>query len=157
MKTQFMYFSECKSFEEAKSVYRELAMKYHPDRGGDTEIMKQINYEWELMCECPFFEEFNEAMKETALYPEIINQLLNLPLRVELCGDWLWISGNTYPYRKALSYIGCIFSGKKKMWYYRDEEYKKPSKITLSIEEIRLKFGSKIINQGKFDQFNLLG
>lgn len=31
------------TLEELKKIYRDLAMRYHPDRGGDPEIMKEIN------------------------------------------------------------------------------------------------------------------
>lgn len=32
--------------QELKSTYRKLVKKYHPDKGGSTEIMKIINYEY---------------------------------------------------------------------------------------------------------------
>ena len=41
-----MYFTNVITKEELKSVYRQLVMIYHPDRGGDVEIMKKINYEY---------------------------------------------------------------------------------------------------------------
>jgi DnaJ-class molecular chaperone len=45
MKTK--YFEGCTSLDEIKSRYKELALKQHPDRGGDTKIMKVINLEYE--------------------------------------------------------------------------------------------------------------
>ena len=39
------YFTKCTTLEELKAEYRRLAMLHHPDRGGDTEIMKEINRE----------------------------------------------------------------------------------------------------------------
>ena len=44
MKTSF--FTDCRSLEEVKRKYKELAMKFHPDKGGSTEIMQQINSEY---------------------------------------------------------------------------------------------------------------
>jgi hypothetical protein len=32
--------------EELKSTYRKLVKAHHPDRGGNTEIMKMLNYEY---------------------------------------------------------------------------------------------------------------
>ena len=35
------------SVEELKPVYRRMASKYHPDRGGSTEAMVAVNEFWE--------------------------------------------------------------------------------------------------------------
>lgn len=43
------YFTNCKNLEELKKEYRRLAMIHHPDRGGDVEIMKEINNEYDTM------------------------------------------------------------------------------------------------------------
>jgi len=40
------FFSNELSFEELKAAYRRLVMVYHPDRGGDNEMMKRLNYEY---------------------------------------------------------------------------------------------------------------
>jgi curved DNA-binding protein CbpA len=41
------YFTGCSSLDEVKRLYKELAMKYHPDRGGDKATMQAINLEYE--------------------------------------------------------------------------------------------------------------
>ena len=41
------YFKDLNSMEAVKKQYRKLAMKYHPDRGGNEEVFKQINNEYE--------------------------------------------------------------------------------------------------------------
>jgi len=41
------YFSKAKTLDEAKSIFRTLAMENHPDKGGDTAIMQEINLEFE--------------------------------------------------------------------------------------------------------------
>lgn len=41
------YFKNIRSIAEADALYRKLAKQFHPDRGGDTEIMQDINEEYE--------------------------------------------------------------------------------------------------------------
>ncbi len=43
------YFHQIHSLAELKKQYRVLALANHPDRGGDTEVMKQINLEFEKL------------------------------------------------------------------------------------------------------------
>lgn len=43
------YFVNCKSLEELKKEFRRLAMIHHPDRGGDVEVMKAINNEYDAL------------------------------------------------------------------------------------------------------------
>lgn len=43
------YFNKAKSLEEAKSTYKKLAMENHPDKGGETQVMQQINQEFEMI------------------------------------------------------------------------------------------------------------
>lgn len=40
------FFTETLSEPEIKERYRILVKKFHPDRGGNVEIMKRINYEY---------------------------------------------------------------------------------------------------------------
>lgn len=41
------YFKNVKSFEDLKSQYKELLKANHPDNGGDVEIMKEINVQFD--------------------------------------------------------------------------------------------------------------
>ena len=52
MKTQ--YFQGCSSLDEVKRKYKELALKHHPDRGGDTRIMQAVNNEYDAIKKNPF-------------------------------------------------------------------------------------------------------
>lgn len=44
-----MYFEKCGSVQELKKEYRRLAMIFHPDKGGDTATMAEINSEYKRM------------------------------------------------------------------------------------------------------------
>lgn len=43
------YFKNVKSFEDLKNQFKSLAKKNHPDAGGDVEIMKAINTEYDAL------------------------------------------------------------------------------------------------------------
>lgn len=40
------WFNTCKTVDEVKATFKKLAMLHHPDRGGNTETMQQINAEY---------------------------------------------------------------------------------------------------------------
>ena len=145
------YFYNCHALEEVKRKYKELAMLHHPDKGGDTATMQEINNEYEEIQKNPLFDfsnESREVQEGFIRYPEIINQIIGLEgLIIELIGNWIWISGNTYPHRGILKQIGFYFAPKKVMWYYRPSEFKSVNRSPKSIDEIRVKYGSDVIER----------
>ncbi|MEI7597532.1 MAG: J domain-containing protein [Bacteroidota bacterium] len=143
------YFSACRTLEEVKKHFKNLAFINHPDKGGSTERMQEINAEYESILKNPFFsfsEQSEEDQAEFLKYPEIINQLINLHgITIELIGNWIWLSGNTYFHRVKLKEIGFYFASKKVMWYYRPADYKSSNMKPKSIDEIRKKYGTEKI------------
>lgn len=156
MKTH--YFSSCCTLEEVKRIYKELALQHHPDRGGDTATMQEINLQYENIMKNPFFsfaEKSEHDQEEFIRYPEIISQIIGLEgIIIELIGNWIWLSGNTYPHRAKLKQTGFYFAPKKVMWYYRPLDYKSANKKPQTIEYIRSKYGSDVIDNPK-DSFIL--
>jgi hypothetical protein len=124
-------------------------MLHHPDKGGDTATMQEINNEYDEIQKNPLFDfakESEEDQEDFIRYPEIINKIIGLEgLIIELIGNWIWISGNTYPHRGILKQIGFYFAPKKVMWYYRPSEFKSVNRSPKSIDEIRVKYGSDVI------------
>lgn len=41
------FFSDCISHEEVKARFRKLSKLFHPDRGGDNEIMRQLQSQYD--------------------------------------------------------------------------------------------------------------
>ena len=158
MKTN--YLKDCCTLEEVKRRYKELAMQHHPDRGGDTATMQDINKEYENVMKNPFFsfsEQTEQEQQEFIKYPEIIDQVIGLQgIIIELIGNWIWISGNTYQHRTQLKQIGFYFASKKIMWYYRPPEHRSLNKSPKTIEYIRNKYGSDVIGtkERKFELQN---
>lgn len=157
MKTN--YFNDCKNLNEVKSLYKLLALKYHPDRpGGDNLIMQQINLEYENIKKNPYFkfsDQSEEAKKDYVKFPEIIKQIINFDVVVELCGNWLWLSGNTWKYKKELKRIGFFYAHLKKKQYWRPNDYKSINREPRSMEYIRSKYGSDVLDSRNPNELNL--
>jgi len=45
------YFQNIQSLADLKKEYRRLALQHHPDKGGDTAAMQQVNIEFEKLFE----------------------------------------------------------------------------------------------------------
>ena len=146
------YFTNCKTAEELKKEYRKLAKQLHPDLGGDTEEFKIMQNEYEIMWERLKNIHTNSNgetyTKETTETPQefinIINVLTSLTdIYIEICGSWLWITGNTKVHKEVLKNLKFRYAHKKQAWYYHTEPYRKKSKRELTLDEIRDMFGSQ--------------
>ncbi len=86
-------------------------------------------------------------MNETAAeYMEVIQKIIAFSgIVIELCGSWVWVSGNTYEYKNAFKAAGFRWASKKKMWYWRSEADATTSRGKMSMQEIRQKYGSEIL------------
>lgn len=153
-----MYFDHCQTLNDLKGAYKKLALKHHPDCGGDVRIMQDINAEYDRIFEVlkrqdnaqakEEGQEWKVSTEESNEFKEIIEALIKISgIIIELCGSWLWISGNTYENKDALKAAGCAYSGSKKMWYWHhaeDSDYR--SRGNTPIEDIRAKYGSELIS-----------
>ncbi len=96
------YFENCKTLNELKTAYRTLAKENHPDCGGSVEIMQEINRQYEMTFNTIKNDSEQEihTVETASDFIQIINALMKIKgIKVELCGSWLWISGNTYRVR----------------------------------------------------------
>ena len=156
-----MYFDNCKDKNEVKAMYRKLAMKYHPDRGGDDKTMAEVNAEYEEAFKRVAAGEWKGAgMHEGGTvnfsdlddgFREVLEKIMNIEdIFVELCGSWLWISGDTRPHKQELKAAGCKWAPVKKMWYWRPDD-RKVFNRGMGIKDmsyIRRYYGSEEIKKG---------
>ncbi len=147
----FDYFnaSSIHDLNDLKKQYRKLALINHPDKGGNVEVMQKINEEYNYLFNKIINgqkfndDELNIEVEVDEKYKEIIEQLTRFSgLNIEVIGSWIWISGNTYPIRKELKELGFRFAGKKKMWYWHSDAYKKKTKKHYSVDELRKFYGT---------------
>ena len=126
-----MYFNHCTTPEEVKSLYRSLAFQHHPDHGGDTRTMQDINAAYHEALQrlnghthTDGEKEFTyryEYEREQAII-EKINELLKLKMddvEIWLIGLWVWIVGDTRPHKEALKALKCTWHSKRKCWYWK--------------------------------------
>lgn len=156
------YFNDCKTKQEAKKRYRELAKQYHPDRNKDidtTNIMQIINAEFEsIYKKLPTDKTNNTYANETdeqynirvsQEMQEILQAVAHLPITIEIIGSWIWVYGDdVHKYKSYLVGHDFRWSPNKKMYYWRLERdsmkgwRKKGGK---TIEEIRETYGSQTV------------
>ena len=149
-----MYFNNINDLQELRDRFRKLAMENHPDHGGNTETMQTINAEYKKAFD---FIVHNSGFSdgrisyETELDPilrEKIEVLLKIKnIFIEICGNWLWVTGDTKPVKDVLKENELKFSGKKLAWYWHSGNYRKKSKRQLSLDEIRDLYGSDKIQK----------
>jgi hypothetical protein len=153
------YFSNCQTLEDAKALYHKLAMANHPDRGGDVRIMQEINAQYaRFQSEFTYHSErarqaaaHAEGKKTAADYHDLeevieilrvkIEAVLNLGLTAELCGLWVWVSGDTRPQKEELKTLQFKWAHDKEAWYFAGVPSFNRKPFTM--DEIRNQYGSR--------------
>lgn len=159
------YFKDVQTLEELRKQYRDLLKKYHPDNGGSEEETKAINVEYEELFKIlknkhdsrqqntrsnnttgnkeSSYDNMKYDFKEDERLREMLQKVIYFSdITIEIIGNWIWISGNTYQYRKDLKDLGFKFAGQKKSWYWHSEAFRKRSRKKLSMDDIRNYYGS---------------
>ncbi len=157
------WFNNCQTLDEVKATYKKLAKQHHPDLGGDTATMQEINKEFAFASARAVKganlseEETEHEILSSEAYRKAIEQIIHLDgITIELVGYWIWVTGNTYPVRATLKDAGFFFAPKKLAWYFRTTEYKVSKGGKKSLDEIRDKYGSEILNERKTQRNNFI-
>ncbi len=152
------YFKSCKTKQEAKQLFRTLAKKYHPDaETGDHDTMVAIIAEYEEVIktlpstpqEKPQFEtDEHYNLHVSAEMQEILSNISHLPITIDIIGTWLWISGDTRPYKAYLTAYNFLWCPKKKMYQWHIDRGSHKGHKPMDIDSIKDKYGSTTVPQG---------
>jgi curved DNA-binding protein CbpA len=155
MKTK--WFQNVKTLDELRTMYRKLALLHHPDRGGSTQNMQEINAEYEYLSKhlIDSNTDFSEGRKyyehnASEFIRQKLDEILFLEeITIEIIGSWIWITGNTRPVKEELKQKGFRFSHNKTAWYWYYGDYHKFSKRQFSMDDIRAMWGSEEVEKQK--------
>lgn len=140
--------------ELIKTAYRKACAQYHPDRNpAGLEMMKAVNAAYEAL------KDYQGTVEETNVeYGDSLNEALNFAMglagvEIEICGSWIWLSGETRTHKEAIKQTketfadgnGYRWAPEKKRWYYRPADWKGASRGNWSMDEIRDAHGSTTV------------
>lgn len=166
---QFFTESDLSSMNALRQAYRKLVLEYHPDKHSEdeadkwTELFKALQLEYDLILSNLSRSHFDDAKttydREKVLQ-DMIDRLMKIPeVYVELCGCWLWVSGDTFMQRARLKLLGFKWSKKKARWYWgltMTAKGKKKAKFK-NMDGIYRKYGREVIGQSEAEEPLLIG
>lgn len=161
------YFNNASTLEQLRRQYKELLKKHHPDNGGSEEVTKAINAEYDKLFKV--LKDRHESKsadgnKGTAgsekadnanMYDwendkalrEILQKIINFSgIEIDLVGAWIWLDGNTYPYKDSLKEIGFRWSRQRRKWYWHNGEYRRKGNSRLTFVDIQNLYGSTSVH-----------
>ena len=157
---QTKYFSNGMTVAQLKKLYHELAMKWHPDRGGDTATMQAINAQYHDALNGCHGEVTKDAQGESHTYYynrqredaviDFIDRLIKsgaLQEDVEcwLIGSWVWVQGNTKPVKDILKALGCSWHSKRTAWYWHVPGYRTRYNSAVDLDGLAVAYGASQI------------
>ena len=158
------HFSSVTSLDELKLQYKKLAFKNHPDRGGKTEVMQEINSEYEQLLNRiineaskdqyqdssengrGFWSSRSEHSEVEKKVKQAIDAIINLDgLDIEIIGVWVWVSGDTKQHKDKLKEAGFVWNRVQCKWVFIGKKSNGRGRMTL--DQIRELHGSQKVKK----------
>jgi len=140
--------------EAIKTAYRKACIKYHPDRNpAGLEMMKAVNVAYQFLvdvayngAERPIDDDVNSNFGDAL--NAAINAVFDLAgVSIEVCGAWVWLTGETRQHKDAIKAAGYWWACKKTAWYFRPPDHKSSNRGNWDLEKIRDTYGSISVNK----------
>jgi len=155
-------FTNCNTPHETKKLYRKLAMENHPDLGGNTRAMQDINEAYHDMLAMMSGQTHlgSDGKSHKYTYSHKVEQAvidalgralgLNKPeLRIELIGTWVWLSETKREDKDLYNKngIGFLWHSKRAKWYFRVAGRRRQYNSNATMNELRSAYGSQTYEQ----------
>lgn len=148
------YFEHLRTLKEIKAEYHRLTKLHHPDVGGDTATMQEINRQYKEAVQ--WIAKHGEGRDRQDAAQEVpeefaaaVAAVVNLDgIVLDLVGAWIWATGNTRAHKEALKAAGYRWASRKFAWYWRPEWAAVGRGSQKSLDEIKDKYGSERIMAG---------
>jgi hypothetical protein len=160
------HFSSITSLDELKLQYKKLAFKNHPDRGGKTEVMQEINNEYEQLLNRiineaskdqyqdssengrGFWSSRSEHSEVEKKVKQAIDAIINLDgLDIEIIGVWVWVSGDTKQHKDKLKEAGFVWNRVQYKWVFIGKKSNGRGRMTL--DQMRELHGSQKVKKNR--------
>ena len=158
------HFSSVTSLDDLKLQYKKLAFKNHPDRGGKTEVMQEINNEYEQLLNRiineaskdqyqdssengrGFWSSRSEHSEVEKKVKQAIDAIINLDgLDIEIIGVWVWVSGDTKQHKDKLKEAGFVWNRVQCKWVFIGKKSNGRGRMTL--DQMRELHGSQKVKK----------
>ena len=162
------FFQNVKTVEELKRQWRNLVKHFHPDLGGTDEDMKQLNLEYDhLLRRIGNIHEGKDGnIWEDTKGPKdryscniedlddgfraVVLEVLKMKgIDVLLVGSWVWLEGDTKPWKDALKKLGFKWSGPRQRWYWHKAGHFWGHASKATFEDICLTYGVRKAVKGE--------
>jgi len=169
---KWIYFKEnYESMAQLRLHFHRLCLAMHPDKHHDddqekwTDLFKQMYAEYENYLKV-FIPQANQAEKnkgskqtynfdaESEIGKAIEKMMHFAGLTLEICGSWIWISGNTYKWKSELKAMNCKWQHTKGLWYFAGYEWKPRRAKIMDMDHIRTRYGSYTLEA---EELNAIG
>lgn len=147
--------AESSTFADIKVAYRRACSIYHPDRNpAGLEMMKLVNAAYQALHD--YVAAAGAARRDERngiddidlgdVLNEALNAVINLEgIVIEICGSWIWLSGNTREHKEVIKEAGYRWAPKKCMWSFCGSEKRSSSRGKFSMDDIRSRHGSAYV------------
>jgi hypothetical protein len=152
------FFKGLSQVTEIKALYKKLAMQHHPDRGGDTRMMQELNAQYHKALESCHGEVYTgtDKVEHTYWYSSEKEELLvkkideiirsgvlnNDQAECLLIGTWIWIIGDTKPIKEQLKAMKMSWHSKRLAWYWHTPQFKRKYNPNASLDDLALAYGA---------------
>lgn len=142
--------SKLHTVAELRAEYKKLLVKHHPDNGGRISDTQEINAEYDTLYAILSKENNTDSQsytqEENEDFKAVLNAISSFNMTVEVIGSWIW-AFDSYPYKDKLKALNFKWCSRKKAWTWHSEPYRKYHSKEMSLDSIRQKYGSDVINR----------